>query len=611
MAARNAAPRGVASEPGDEQEPGESQAETTTAQNEGPKPPETTAEKIGYACGTVIGWGLVSAILGVFLGVPLLIVWWLFRKLRRYLTRDRKRAEDEIETWRTKLRAAADRLLALEQQHPLYFAVDSRRYDGETAELDRRAADAVNRSFLLYSRAEELVGHADAMLKTGDGEEAWKLLRETEIAWEKGVPEDAEDRRRIFVPLETEYRGLATELLDDLQAAFAEAVDALDEIAAVETASRERIERVDEASTTALAGAVRRAELGLPADALHDALEVLIERRRELEARAATDPIGAAAGLDACIVELAELRDQAEMGNAVLDELAGPITELGRSLRLQVDGMRADGLTVTEPGFDPDLRLDRGTQQAERVEALLATGDDAEALAELERLRHGLEELAGQLQVLRDAPTTLKPALNALDGRVDTLRGRIPEARSHLDRLARHHAEASFADEAAALDGLDSLLGELAQWRVGVDQEITAGHLLAASEDLATGERLVTSAEALVDTVATRRQELEAARDAAQKQIGRLERQLGAIRTLATTPGVTDVDRRRLDELATSADALFVAARDARPHWAELNPRLEADLLEAERLATSMTADRDAQLAAEQRAATLDGELGA
>ena len=32
--------------------------------------PETTAEKIGYACGTVIGWGIVLTILGVLVGIP-------------------------------------------------------------------------------------------------------------------------------------------------------------------------------------------------------------------------------------------------------------------------------------------------------------------------------------------------------------------------------------------------------------------------------------------------------------------------------------------------------------------------------------------------------------
>ncbi|MEM9598781.1 MAG: hypothetical protein AAGD06_31225, partial [Acidobacteriota bacterium] len=75
--------------------------------------------------------------------------------LSRRRRRAKARADEEIERWQGKIGTAAERLLAMENKYPLYFSTRNLRWDGESEDLDQACADAVNRVYLLYSKAFE------------------------------------------------------------------------------------------------------------------------------------------------------------------------------------------------------------------------------------------------------------------------------------------------------------------------------------------------------------------------------------------------------------------------------------------------------------------------
>ena len=155
------------------------------------------------------------------LALVAIVVLALIRASRRRRARDR--AVSEVARWKEKIEVAAERVLAIETEHPLYFATTARRWTGDSQELDRQAGDAVNHVFLLYSKAFELHDRARSLVEGAEAggvlgflassepfDEAWRLLRDTEVRIETG---EVEERRRIFLPLRGEYRGISANLL--------------------------------------------------------------------------------------------------------------------------------------------------------------------------------------------------------------------------------------------------------------------------------------------------------------------------------------------------------------------------------------------------------------
>ncbi|MCG8457456.1 MAG: hypothetical protein MI919_14375, partial [Holophagales bacterium] len=375
------------------------------------------------------------------------------------------RAREEIERWQAKLGNAAERLLELEGHHPLYFAPDGRRWQGDSRELDQACADAVNRVYLLYAQATQLLDRAELLVggggwwRAGPYRQAWKLLRETEITFDTGAPAEGEDHRRIFLPLTVEYRGTALQLLDDLDASYGAAIERLDEVAALDARNRDLIEQVEQVAERALWACGERADLGMPTGEATAALDPLLAEKKRARLELSDDPVAAVRLLEGLLGELQDWADRLARGNEALTELRGPVTELGEALRRRIGELRDDGFRLEEPGFRPDLRLDRGAGQADRVEQAVAEGREDDARAELDSLFEGLAELEEQLDAIATAREGIPGDLRALAAEVSDLRSLLPGARATLETLHREHSTEAFPAEADNLDELDELLG--------------------------------------------------------------------------------------------------------------------------------------------------------
>ena len=558
----------------------------------------------------------------LFLPLAVLAIFALVRASK--LRRARSRAEQELARWKQKIEVAAERVLAIETEHPLYFATTAERFTGDSQALDQEAADAVNHVFLLYSKAYELHEQArslvEAAARRAGGvfgflasaatfEEAWKLLRETEVTIETG---EAEDRRRIFLPLRREYRGSSADLLDDLGAAYGAAYDKLRQVMAAAEKARDLAESAGQAAAEALAEANRRGELELPVEHLQAALDPWLEQRLAADALVATDPIAAAGQLEEASRELALLTERARTGNVAIEAVRGPIQELGAALRGEVKRLRAIGFKLGEPGFDPDLRLDRGVAEARRIEDLLAAGDEPEASRLRAALEQGLEELKAQLATTEAARARVPEKLETLLASRRQLAERFPGAEATLTALAAEHALDAYRDEADNLKELQHLLGRLDEWFEHIREDHQAERYLSAVADLESAGSLLAEGAELLDAIEAIEQRLAEARDSARELAYQCQQSLGRLDELAgeSIPGIGAELRRQITDLVTRTSASLEETAGERPQWLELETTLGAAAEELRLTLAQVEEELEAHAAGRRLARDLEARLG-
>ncbi|RMH15247.1 MAG: hypothetical protein D6696_21205, partial [Acidobacteria bacterium] len=532
-----------------------------------PVAPPAPAAASGSGAG---GWFMVPAGLLV---LALLVLW----RARR-ASRARRRALAELETWTRRLGNAAERLLELENRHPYYFAGSGERYAGDSRKLDQRCADAVNLLFLLYGKARELQGDAQRLIERGGRfavapyERAVSVLRDQPVTVETG---EVEERRRIFLPLSRAYQGTAQGLLEDLDKAYGEALDLLAEVEAVERRAEEGVVATGDLVSRAQQAIERRGELGLDAGHLVGALAAARRRRRQALELKRRDPIAAAAALDEVRAELRALAERAAAGNRVIETLRGPVAERGRTLRAEVGRLRAAGWRLLEPGFDPDLRLDHGLYEAQRVERAVAAGDEEEAAAQLERLEQGMAELGEQLAACERARREVPQALQELAAARRRLADRIPAARRLLDDLVEEHAAAAFAEEADNLEQLAALLDDVGERRRRITEAHGEERYLSALADLELARAAIADGEGLLDAIDAIAERLASARREARDLAAGCGRRLDRLRALAAgdRPGLGSL-AAAIDEALSNGPPLLARLEQPRPHW----PRLATEL---------------------------------
>lgn len=527
--------------------------------------------------------------LAVGLLLVFLLVFWVSLKRRR--DRARTRMLQELETWQQNLSTAAERLLEVESQYPLYFATGTLRWTGSSQTLDQRCADAVNRLYLLYSRAYELLGEAQSLAGKASGiraapyDRAWNLLRETPVVFETGSPTSDQDHRRIFLPLSEEYRSTARGLLQDLDQAYGAAIDLLAEITRIDERLRDLLEEVETSASETMSTCVRREELGLPTAHLLKLLEPELARRDEARGPLRSDPLGAIAILEPCRDRLTEIHRRGELGNRIVERVRGPLRELSESLSQRIEELRREGYKVQEPGFDPDLRLARAKDQAEQVAERVETGDEDGAEKDSLDLQHNLEELREHLEATAAARQEIPRELEVLGNRTRQLEGRMPEARDHLEILRRDHDPAAFAEESDNLQALSELLGKLGDWQRYIAEDHRDERYLSALADLDTCDDLLIRGGLLVDEIVAVRSALETARQSSRDLASSLSRLLEQLPKPDTEPPGLGEDLRRL--LATARDdarEALASMDQPRPHWLEIAAVAGAAQLELQRL---------------------------
>ncbi|MEO1365684.1 MAG: hypothetical protein AAFX50_00815, partial [Acidobacteriota bacterium] len=423
---------------------------------------------------------------------------------RRRASTARARAEAEVERWRLHLGDVADGLLQLESEHPLYFTA-TERWSGESLEADRRCARAVNRVYSLYSTAHELQQRAEAELATGGAwdsgpyDESWGLLNT------EPVQLHGRDARRLSLGDdeggEAVYDGPSAGLLEAIDAAHADALASLGAVTDIENAFYAASERAEEAAADATDAAERRSELGHSTAHLLARLDPALDERRRVQAELMGDPLTASARLDALAATLEDVARLGDAGNRIAETLRGATAETLGAVEERIADVRSRGFKLHEPGFDPDLQLDRGHRQSRDIEEALEAGDEERAITEHARLGRGLEELAQMIDASVDARTDVPGEVDDLAAALAELDGRLPASRRLLGELRDRYALDAFVGASDNLEELDPVRREIARGLDSIRDDHAAERYLAALEDLDTCRRLVQEGHALLDEI--------------------------------------------------------------------------------------------------------------
>ncbi len=544
------------------------------------------------------------------IGALLLLVAILLFQLYR-IRRARSRLRDLMEVWRRRLDHTADRLLDLETRHPLYFQPDFQRWEGASHEMDRDCADAVNRVYMLYSEANLLYERASEALESlkfsrlRDLDAGTRCLQETEI--QLGADGSATDSAKLRLPgaEPAVFSCRADELLDEIDLTYDDLHTRLEEITLIAERFWELVGEADVLSGEASQACARRAELDSPIDALSRRLEPILDRKQDALALT-NDPVTANPKLEEVLEELTAIRDRARSGNHTLEELRGPVAELGHTLRARVQGLRGRGFSLVEPGFAPDLRLDRGVHQAQTIEITLAEGGEPEAADQLAALKRSLEELGQQLDTIQHTRESLPDAVQAMEADAELLRGRIPQGREILALLEKEHDPAAFTVESDNLEELDGILSSFDHWGRQIREDYQAQRYLAAAEDLGTGETLVIQGNRLLDGLQSIEESLSETRRRAEEQASSCKGAVSKMESLAGRPGVGPELRSRSRETALATESALKAIGVERPHW----PRIEQSLDHHMAMLTSTIQQIENELAAYEESRRLLSSLG-
>ncbi len=510
---------------------------------------------------------------------------------RRQRATARAYARVELESWKTKLENASARLLQLERDHALYLSASRPRWTGESAALDQRAADGVNRAFLLLSAASDL--HKDAEVSAaGAGPLAVRpftdvvaKLSTTSVVFETG---DVEKRRKVFLPLSERYEGTAAQLLDDLSKAYETAAASLD-------AASGAMDRAAAVGGECAIGAERaldeakiRGELGYPTARYAEALDPLLAERREAERAVITDPLGAEARLRAAKGSIESIATRLRRGNDTARALQ-EAAQTGRALRETIARLQGEGLRLDEPELTPVARLDRSATRGAEVRRSIADGEEGAAEATLAIVARTLQDLARDLEHTEAARRDVPAACVAVRAKVASVRERLPDSRAALLRLEERHAASAFADEAAALRTVNEILAasERAIARAFLDHGDQ--RYLGGREAVGHAEAAAERAQALVLAILQIEARLDAAKIETTSVLAKNEAAIAALGDVLTR-GVSTALADRTRALIVAARETAERAKDDRPHWLAIS--------------------RDATVAA-QRLHAIDAELRA
>lgn len=494
----------------------------------------------------------------------------------RLVRRQRARATGaEVARWERCLGAAAEKLLALEDEHPVLFgaAAPLDRFSGETATTFKAAAEQADDLFVAFAHAREVLDGAKALV-AGAGPLTWGGLDRALAALttdEVEVGTEQVEVRRLFLPERRVVRRSAAALLDGLEAAYVEAKQRLGALELLVVQVPERLR----ASSKALGAAEERVaalEARGPELPAHTAELTRLEMEHaRLAALAASDPVG----IEAATGELAASAATLDARLGRVDEALGALDLAGA--RLAEDEARVaelrerERLLVEEPGFEPEALAQAVREHDGAAREAASAGREDDALAAARRADEGASELRRLIDETLASRAETPGRLVAEAQRRDALEALLPERRARLAALRAVHDDDALnpaldnADEAH--QALSYVAQALEQARAGLAPE--AQRFLAAAELVRRATAVLEQVEALYAEVEHKAASLDQARAAAQSLLGLADAHAIAVRGLlrAGDGFASEPTREAIASAFATLEGQRAAQAAARPHW--------------------------------------------
>jgi hypothetical protein len=305
-----------------------------------------------------------------------------------------------------------------------------------------------------------------------------------------------------------------------------------------------------------------------------------------------SDPVAARGGLEEARGSLESMLGRLDALEAADDRRQRAVAQTAE-LRKKVADRRAEGWLLTEPGANPDDRLDAAAKQAELAIQLLDAGETDAALVHVERAERSNAEAAALVESIVAARAKTEELLPACAARVEALVARRQAAIAAAERLAASYAESSWSDVAENIaradDGLGRVQSLLEEARASAAPSVQ--HYFRAVALLEETVRQEDWVEGCLAAVTDRLAELEelksvlpGKRDKAAQRVATLDQQLRRQRT----------DRVSANERCREA-ARIIEVADGTMRVARPDLRQSAQLIDA----ADTAAARGESLAAE------------
>ncbi len=547
---------------------------------------------------------ITLGVIGLGIGVLLLVL--ALRRRRSWHARWSKVHGE----WQARLAQGRDRLMGLEDGHPLFFRPTTNLAStlaGESLERYRAMGEIVDGLMLGIDAAGALLTRAEAAA-AATGPLGWRGFDEAVDMMRLGNVELSTkakaDRRRLFLPEPRVESIPVFELFSWLDERYGRAVDLLDALAAEWRSAPKAEQALAEALDRVVAAAGKLAARELPLAPYQAEIDRLAGERRAALALLPRDFIGARKQAEAAVTAAETLADKLELLAAAATRLVDELTPAIAAEAARVVELRGKGLRVREPIFDPEARLADARALASEVLEAIRAGDPARTEAQLGELEEVLDGTRERLDATGRLHTELPRLVAERRAALAAARGRTAPARVTLGELEKAYAHASFAAESDNLGECDALFTQIETLCSDAEQDGQAAtqRYLAGDEKLGRAAAALTAITELLDAIDQRKSEIEAATAHARAELARAREARATLGKLAGAHahavgagpvGVLESSEHALAEVDETMAA-------PRPEWFGLDQRasqLAAVLTDAAAVAQR---DIDAHAAAER-----------
>lgn len=408
--------------------------------------------------------GTIPTIYTLFLILALIVALIIvFLRRRRTL----RIVDPDLAEWGRRLDRARDELGVMVDRYPDYFALGDVAWEGESATLDAKTADAVNRAFFLLdqggvvlkkAREKRAKGHP---LSIFGPTAAATMLRETETLLPAGMRVESSP---IEVPTTQSYGGTSAQLLGDLHDAVGEAEKLLAESANVLERLAEASAAGDQAEREAVEAVAERQALSLSADHLRAPLDEARGAWKQAKAFTKRDPLRSDREdvLDQARQGMVKIRDRAVGGNEAVALVRGELSTRLNAIRHGITRLKSEGFGLSESNFDAAAELDALTNDAKRVVERIGQGDERRAIPLVDELEERSTELARRVEITGEARELVPTMASKIDDLREAVRGDILKLRIGIGKMPDGSIPKAELDELMAFQTtLGRVSGEL------------------------------------------------------------------------------------------------------------------------------------------------------